>query len=794
MKFSEQWLRTWVNPELDRSALVEQLSLAGLEVDGVEPVAGVFSGVVVGEIVHAEKHPDADKLQVCHVNVGEAEPLNIVCGAKNARQGIKVAVAQVGAVLPGDFKIKKAKLRGVPSFGMICSESELGLADSSDGIMELPSDAPIGTDIRIYLHLDDATIDIDLTSNRGDCLSLKGLAREVGALNTLSVTEPVITPVSAVHDQTFPVTLAAPEACPKYVCRVIKNIDPQANTPLEMVERLRRSGIRSISPVVDVTNYVMLTLGQPMHGFDLAKVTGDIHVRMAKEGEQLTLLDGQEVTCQNNTLLIADAKGPLALAGIMGGETSGVTDATQDVLLESAFFAPLAIMGRPRQYGLHTDSSLRFERGVDPSITEQAIEHATQLLLDIVGGEPGPMHVTAKSETMPCVQAVSLRQSRLSAYLGIEIDLLRAKTVLESLGMTVISSDAQQLAVNVPLHRFDISKEVDLIEEVARIVGYDHIPAQLPNLALQDGGINRHVSKLQTLKTQLQARGFHEAITYSFISPKLQQTFFKDRPAKVVSNPIAEELSVMRTALIPGLVQAAAHNLQRQQTRLRLFETGRVFKVDSAGALTEKKRVALLISGQQYPEQWQTSSASDFYALKQEVTALLANVCDATDITLSTTHLPGYAHPGQAAEVKVRGTCIGVVGRLHPTIEKTLKIKQPIYVAELNADALLAEKTIQAAPISKFPAVRRDIAVEVKAEQAVAPLCDAIRQQAGDLLEQVVVFDVYQGDGVPDGHKSVALGIVLRAQTDTLTDAQVSSIIEGTVEQLHKAFGAQLRT
>ncbi|MCP3672149.1 MAG: phenylalanine--tRNA ligase subunit beta, partial [Gammaproteobacteria bacterium] len=507
MKFSEAWLREWTNPEISTEELADQLSMAGLEVDSVGPVAGEFNGVVVGEVLAREQHPDADKLSVCRVDVGQDDELQIVCGAKNVAAGMKVAVATVGAVLPGNFKIKKAKLRGVHSLGMICAESELGLAESSEGIMVLPADAPVGTDIRTYLDLDDGFIEVDLTPDRGDCLSIAGIARDVGVVNRCSVTPPVIEPVPAQNEDRFPVSLEAPEACPVYACRVIRNINPEAETPLWMKEKLRRSEIRSISPVVDVTNYVLMELGQPMHGFDLAQLNGEIRVRMAQAGEKLTLLDGQEQELQEGTLVIADAKHPVAMAGIMGGEHSGVTAKTKDILLESAFFAPTSIIGKARSYGLHTDSSHRFERGVDPELQVRAMERATGLLLDITGGDPGPVEVVASEEHIERRPQILLRRARLAKILGVVIEDEMVTDILTRLEMQVEPVEAGWNVV-APSCRFDVSIEEDLIEEIGRIYGYTEIPIHHSAAATVMQGEPEMAFSLQRCKELLVDRSF----------------------------------------------------------------------------------------------------------------------------------------------------------------------------------------------------------------------------------------------------------------------------------------------
>ena len=557
MKFSEQWLRSWTNPDVDRDTLVAKLSMVGLEVDSVTPVAGAFHGVVVGEILSAEQHPDADKLRVCQVSNG-SETFQVVCGAPNARPGIKVPFAMIGAELGDDFKIKKAKLRGVESFGMLCSAAELKTSEDHSGLLELAADAPVGMDVRKYLGLDDVVIEIGLTPNRGDCLSLAGLAREVGAIYGSDVQPVAIEPVAASHDDTRPVELLAPQACPRYLGRVIRNVDLSRPTPLWMVERLRRSDIRSIDPAVDVTNYVMLELGQPMHAFDLAEIRGGIRVRMAEEGEKLVLLDGQEATLTADTLVIADHERPLAIAGVMGGEHSGVGAETRDLFLESAYFDPIALAGKARGYGLHTDASHRFERGVDFELARKAMERATALLLEIVGGVAGPVVEAVSEADLPKREAVTLRQERITQMLGLELEPALVERLLNSLGLTVSASGEGAWEVRVPSHRFDISLEVDLIEELGRLYGYDRLPVRYPQARLAPQARSEARAELPALRRLLVARGYQEAITYSFIDPKLFALFNPEETPLVLANPISADMAAMRASLWPGLEGRAA--------------------------------------------------------------------------------------------------------------------------------------------------------------------------------------------------------------------------------------------
>ena len=545
MKFSEAWLREWVNPPVSTEELADQLSMAGLEVDSVTPVAGEFEGVVVGKVVTREQHPNADKLSLCSVDAGQGETLQIICGAPNVAAGMKVPVALIGARLPGDFTIKKAKLRGVESQGMICSASELGLADSSDGIMPLPEDATIGIDFREYLALDDQAIDVDLTPDRGDCLGLVGIAREVGVINRCPVTLPSMEPVAAVNDDRFLVKVEAPKACPRYTCRIIRNIDPKAETPLWMQERLRRGELRPITPVVDVTNYVMLELGQPMHGFDLRQLDSEICVRMALADEKLTLLDGQEIELRSDTLVIADASKVVAMAGIMGGEHSGVAGDTTDILLECAFFAPMAITGKSRSYGLHTDSSHRYERGVDPQLKLKAIERATQLLLDIVGGEPGPVVEVADESRIEQRPEILLRSARVAKVLGVKIDDETIADILTRLEMQIEPVEGGWRVV-APSCRFDISIEEDLIEEVGRIYGYTNIPTKRTAAATVMQGEPEVAFNLHRAKQMLVDRDYQEAITYSFISKEMHDLTDPQHGTVELANPISADMSIMR--------------------------------------------------------------------------------------------------------------------------------------------------------------------------------------------------------------------------------------------------------
>lgn len=831
MRFSESWLREWVNPPLEAQALCDQLSMAGLEVDALEPVAPAFSGVAVGAVEAVEPHPDAIKLRVCRVDVGDEEPLQIVCGAANVAAGQRVPVARVGARLPGDFKIKKAKLRGVASQGMICSASELGLAESSDGIMTLPTDAPVGEDLRNWLALDDYAIELDLTPDRSDCLSLAGVAREVGVLNRLSVTAPAAKPVAPQFDDRYGVQLEAPAACPRYLCRMIRDLDPSAETPLWMAERLRRSGLRPISPMVDVTNYVLLELGQPLHAFDLAKLDGAIRVRLSQPGERLALLNDEEVELDDDTLVIADGNGPIAMAGIMGGAASAVSDSTHDILLESAFFAPEAIAGRARRYGLHTDSSHRFERGVDPILQQRAIERATALLLSIAGGRPGPVVEALSAVDLPQPVSLLLRRTRIQQVLGITPDDEQVVDILTRLGMAVESS-AQAAAVDAgketieepageavekipqktlgktaggwqviaPSQRFDIQREVDLIAEIGRIYGYNAIPVTHARSAAFTRAPQEMAFDLDQARRTLVARGYFEAITYSFIGPE-QHGWFDPSPASAplaLANPLSVELSVMRGSLWPGLLQVMRQNLARQQPRVRLFETGLRF-LGGAADLRQLPSLAGAVFGPVLAEQWGAPRClADFFDLKADLEAVLTQTGRLGALRLqppvTETEVHPGLHPGQSAKLLLGEQSIGWIGTLHPLLARRLELPNEVQLFEIDLAALGVGERPAFEPLSRFPSIRRDLAIVVPAELPFEQVRETLTAAAGDLLKQLILFDQYQGDKIELGRKSLAFGLILQASSQTLVDAEVDAVVQTVVERLEQELGAKLRT
>ncbi|TVL45512.1 phenylalanine--tRNA ligase subunit beta [Shewanella algae] len=794
MKFSESWLREWVNPAISRDELTHQITMAGLEVDDVIAVAGDFSGVVVGEVVECGQHPDADKLRVTKVNVGGEELLDIVCGAPNCRQGLKVAVAVVGAVLPGDFKIKKAKLRGQPSHGMLCSYGELGIEIESDGIIELPLDAPIGTDIREYLQLNDVIIDVDLTANRADCLGMVGLAREVGVLNRLNVTEPSWEAANVSSERRVEIDVANPEACPRYLGRVVSNVNVKAQTPDWMVEKLRRSGIRSIDPIVDITNYVLVEFGQPMHAFDLDKIDGGIKVRLGNGEEKLTLLDGNEIIVPADTLVIADNSQALALAGVFGGEASGVSEQTRDIMLECAFFAPLAIMGKARRLGLHTDSSHRFERGVDPELQHKAMDRATRLVLDICGGEAGPV-VEAKSEAhLPKAADIKLRRSKLDKLLGHQISDADVEVILTRLGFQV-EKQGSDWQVKTATYRFDMAIEEDLIEEVARIYGYNNIPNTAPLAHLSMTDHKESDLKLSRVRAMLVARGFQEAVTYSFVDPKLQKLVHPDSEAMVLPNPISSEMSAMRLSMFTGLLNAVGYNQARQQTRVRLFETGLRFIPDAQAesGVRQQAMLGAVIAGPQSDEHWSMESKTvDFFDLKGDLEAIIGLTVSEAEFSFKGAQHPAM-HPGQCAEILRNDRVIGYIGAVHPSLEKPFGLNGKTIVFELELDALLQAKLPQAQAVSKFPANRRDIAIVVDEEVAAGDVMTLIRKVGENQLVGLNLFDVYRGKGVEQGKKSLAIALTLQDNTRTLEEKEIAEMVDTVVSALKSEFNASLR-
>ncbi|MCH8505815.1 MAG: phenylalanine--tRNA ligase subunit beta [Ectothiorhodospiraceae bacterium] len=791
MRISIEWLNELLPVNEAPKQLADRLTMAGLEVDAVEPAAPPFSGVVVAEIISCEPHPDADKLQVCQVDTG-SETVQIVCGAPNARVGLKAPLAVVGGELPGNFRIKKAKLRGVESFGMLCSARELGMAEDASGLMELPGSAPVGEDLRAYLQLSDSVVDVDLTPNRGDCLGMVGIAREVSALTGELFEFQAPPTVAAVHQDKLPIALEAPPACPRYVGRIIRGVNARAETPLWMRERLRRAGVRSLGPVVDATNYVMLELGQPMHAFDLARIRGGIRVRQAVAGETLELLNGETVTLDEETLVIADHEAPVAMAGIMGGEQSAVTDATTDILLESAFFSPLAISGKARRYGLHTDSSHRFERGVDPQIQALAAERATRLILEIAGGDPGPLIEAAEAGELPASRTVTLRQERIRQLLGIDIEPAEVRGILERLGLGV-QGEQSPWTITVPPYRFDITLEVDLIEELARVHGYDRIPVRHPATPVTVRPYTEASVPLDRVRQALVQRGYQEAVTYSFVEPRLQELLDPDHVPVPLANPLSADMAVMRTSLWPGLIKAMQHNRNRQVHRIRLFETGLRFRGSDLSRLEQRPMLAAAITGEALPEQWGVSGRpADFFDLKGDLEACLRLSGNASAFGFVADRHPAL-HPGQTARIDVNGQPVGWIGSLHPALYEALELDAPVLLFELALDAVQEAVIPGFSPLSRYPSIRRDLAVVVDQRVSHAQVKACVRQAAGELLKDLVLFDVYAGKGISESARSLGIGLILQDFSRTLNDSETEELINRVIERLRQDLGAQLR-
>ncbi len=793
MKFSEAWLREWIDPPFATAELSARLTMAGLEVDGQSAAAPALSGVVVAEIIAVQPHPNADRLRLCRVNAGERGELEVVCGAPNVRVGLRVPLVLAGARLPDGSEIVATTVRGVHSAGMLAAASELGLDLAGEGLLELDAQAPLGAALSDVLQLDDQIIEIGLTPNRGDCLGIAGLAREVGVLARQAVCAPAERTVPALSERVIPVRVEAPEACPRYLGRVIENIQPDCKTPLWLRERLRRSGVRSISPVVDVTNYVMLELGQPLHAFDLEKIQGGIQVRMARAGESITLLDGQQLQLDQEVLLIADAVKPLAMAGIMGGADSGVTATTRHLFIESAFFAPLAIAGRARRHGLHTDASHRYERGVDFELPRRALERATALLTGIVGGVPGPIIEQVQPALLPKPAVIALRASRINRLLGMEMAPTEVEDLLGRLGCRIESEAAGQWCVTVPSFRFDLNIEVDLIEELARLHGYDRLPTRVPLMPLQPGAGSERTLSLREFRRRLTARGYQEAITYSFVDPELNRLIDPAHEALPLANPMSKEMAVMRGSLWPGLLLALRGNLNRQQSRVRLFESGLRF-VQQGDQLLQEPMLAGVIAGSRHPESWGITNSEmvDFFDLKGDIETLFALTGARHQLELQPAHHPAL-HPGQSAQLVRDGKVLGQMGQLHPTLVDSFDLKSVPYLFELNLNLSLENHLEAYRSWSHYPSVRRDLAFLVDRELPFRMLEQAIKAAAGPDLSQLILFDLYQGKGIDPKRKSMALGLIFQSQSHTLGEAEIQSSLDAVIRALEQRFQAEMR-
>ncbi|MDF7870866.1 phenylalanine--tRNA ligase subunit beta [Acinetobacter baumannii] len=791
MKISENWLRTWVNPAIDSDTLSDQLTMLGLEVDELAPVAKPFTGVVVGEVLTVEQHPDADRLRVTTVNIGSGEPLQIVCGAPNVRAGMKAPVATIGAILPGDFKIKKGKLRGVESQGMLCGASEIDLEDKIDGLLELPNDAPVGVNFREYLKLDDNVIDISITPNRGDCFSIRGIAREVAVINQLQMNEPEIKSVDATITDEKKVVINT-DGAPRYLGRVIKNVNVKASTPEWMEQALARSGIRTHSILVDVTNYVLMELGQPMHAFDLAKIEGTVHVRQAQPQEKLQLLNDQEVELQDDVMVIADDQKALAIAGIMGGLASSVTDDTTDIFLESAFFAPLAIAGRARRFGLHTDSSQRYERGVDFELPLIAMNRASQLIQELAGGEFGPITVVEKSDLLPKREAIELKQAQVDQLLGYKVAAEFITDALTRLGCEVTVKADGEWSVVPPSHRYDMAIYQDLIEEVARIDGYDNIQISLPSMDVQLAKYQDRFEIAQLRQTVV-TLGYQEAISFSFADAKLEKQLNPQVSPLMLANPISSDLAAMRSTLLSSLIPCVQYNLNRQQSRVRFFELGLRFDYQNANSIQDLKQIptlALVAVGSREPESWHAKpQPMDFFDFKGEVEEILA--AGRVKVEYVRSERP-WLHPGQSAEILVDGQSIGYLGRLHPSLENELDLSTT-WVAELDQAAVLQSYVSNFTELSRFPSVRRDIALLISDNINVRDIQQLIEKTGGELLDSTWLFDVYTGQGVEEGKRSLAFALLWQHPSRTLEDAEIKSGMDNIIQVLENTYQATLR-
>ena len=813
MKFSEKWLREWVNPPVDTQVLGDQLTFMGLEVDEIVPAAPDFDGVVVARIASIRPHENADRLRVCEVDVGTSDLLQVVCGAPNAREGLVTALAQVGGTLPGGVRLKKSKLRGVQSMGMLCSAAELGLSDDQNGIIELAGNAPIGADLRDWMELDDYIIDIDLTPDRGDCLSIRGIARDLCAKNDLPLGLREINEVPVKCDDEWPVVVDDDCACTRYAGRVVRDVSIKDPSPSWMVERLRRAGIRSINIAVDITNYVMLELGQPMHAFDIDKLRGAIHVRKAKTGERLVLLDGRDVALDEDTTIIADDRGAIGIAGIMGGQSTGVDENSSNIFFESALFLPELIAGKPRHYASHTESAHRFERGVDPAGQVEALEYASGLLRTLAGGVAGPCTDWQNSDRMPVRPEVTLRRSRLSRILGVEPEPETVSRVFSRLGIESVS-DENGWTVSAPSYRYDLAIEEDYIEEVARVLGYDSLPRTFPSHQPVFNPVPETQLSPIDVKRLLVHRGYQEVVTYSFVDAEQQQQLRPDLQALPLANPISSELAVMRTTLVGGLISVMQRNLSRQIQSMRLFETGLRFlpnaenesrelldehiradhgddlQIDST--IEQQNTLAGLLIGRRQSENWNASgSAVDFYDIKSDVEALL-HQANGTTVSFVPSDLE-MLHPGQRAAIEAGGALIGFVGALNPAIQKALDLEHAPFVFEISMAALTRSRLPKAEPLSRFPQVRRDIALLIDETVDYQSVLDVVNKTAPPLLREVMLFDIYQGDKVGAGKKSMALGLILQDFSRTLEDSEVEQTVATIVAALGTAHGAVLR-
>ena len=791
MKIPVSWLEDWVDPHLTPDELAHRMTMAGLEVDSVATDGEGLDGVVVAEVVECGKHPDADRLSVCRVSTGSGDPVEVVCGAPNVHQGMKTPLAVPGTKLPNGVKLRRSKIRGVVSNGMLCSAIELGLGTESDGIMELSADAPVGAPLAEYLGLPDAVIDVDITPNRGDCFCVLGIARDVAALTGRPLHGPEMHPVKASIDAVHPVERPVPDACPRFAHRVVKGIDARARSPLWMTERLRRSGLRAIHPVVDVTNYVMLELGQPLHAYDLGKLDGPVRPRYAKSGEKVTLLDEREVELNQDTVIISDDSGPIGMAGIMGGLGTMVTEETTDVFFEAAFWPPDMMAGKARSYAMHTDASLRFERGVDPAGQARAVERAVELLVAIAGGQAGPLVDDYDEDRLPVRKSIALTSSRLRQVLGTDIPAATVTEILAALGLEE-EERADDWNVIPPSYRFDIAIEDDLVEEVARVYGYDRIPETTATADMPLGPVTEAAIDMDRVADTLVVRDYQEVITYSFVDTVSNERVSGEKSELILQNPISSEMSVMRSSLWPGMLAVASGNVARQQDRVRIFEVGKTYHGTRA-APVEIVRVGGVVLGAAAPEQWDRKPQPvDFFDLKSDVETLLDLSGCADECNFVIADHPAL-QPGQAAAVVRVGETIGMLGKVHPAVAEAFAIKGDVFAFELDAEKAFAANVPVSKAVSRFPAIRRDIAVVVDDRVPASDLIETARAAAPALIQRVTIFDIYRGPGIEAGRKSIALGLILQETSRTLTDDDADTVIDAAVAKIKQEFNAELR-
>lgn len=812
MKFSEKWLREWVNPDVDTNELAEQLTLLGLEVDELESSVPPMTDVVVARVVDVMQHPDADRLRVCEVDNGTSDLVQIVCGAPNVRPGLVSALANVGCPMPDGSKLKKAKLRGVESHGMLCSGAEIGISEDSDGIIELPDNAPVGESLVEYLELNDTIIDVDLTPDRGDCLSIRGIARDLCARNDLPLQLHEITPIAKQIDDIWPIRLASTSACARFAGRVVRDVDLNAPTPVWMSERLRRSGVRSINPAVDITNYVMLELGQPMHAYDIDKLQGDIQVRLAGEGEKVTLLDGREISLTGDTTVIADDSGAIGIAGIMGGASTAIDNDTKNIFLEAALFLPEHIIGKPRQYASPTESSHRFERGVDPALQAEAMEYATGLLMNLAGGKPGPVRDWQDAPRLPKGVPVTVRRSRLLRLIGVGINDDIVERVFTRLGITH-RPDNEGWVVTPPSYRYDLRIEEDFLEEIARVHGFDQLPRTSPAHSPVFRPVAETAVPLIDIKKLLAHRGYQEVVTYSFVEPQQLNHLRPDLEALPLPNPISVDMSMMRTTLVSGLIDTMRRNQSRQLASMRIFETGLRFlptggkppltldhhiqadhgnDIQIDDTLQQQSMLAGLLVGRFQPEGWDSDGReADFYDAKADIEALFAR---ANGVTLNFEPCDlAMLHPGQRASIVCNGVKVGFLGQLSPEVQKMLDVSQIPIVYEISLSALSTANVSAAKRLSRQPSVRRDIALLVDAATTHQALVNCVSKHAPEWLVDISTFDVYTGEKVEKGKKSIALGLIMQDFSRTLEESEVEQAVNRIVEATTSELGAVLR-